>query len=151
MNTITRRTALAGAAALPLLPGAALAASATLPASALAQPADPAVAAYRAWRAAFDAWERSMDHPDLPDDDPAMLAAMRAEWQAKVDLASMVATTPEGLAGQIRMGLGIFGELEGSGADFDNPADHVFGNWRDDVDGRLYRNMLAGAEGMAKA
>ncbi len=88
--------------------------------------------------------------PDLPDDDPAMLAAMRAEWQAKVDLASMVATTPEGLAGQTRMGLGMFGELEGPGADFDNPADHEFGNWRDDVDGRLYRNMLAGADGMAK-
>jgi len=122
------------------------------PASALAQPADPAVEAYRVWRAALDAWGRSMDRiPDLPDDDPAMLAAMRAEWQAKVDLASMVATTPEGLAGQIRMGLNVFGQMNRHDADFDNPADHEFGNWRDDMDGRLYRNMLAGAEGIAKA
>ena len=68
MNTITRRTALAGAAALPLLPGAALAASATLPASALAQPADPAVEAYRAWRAANGAYERSFDRPHVPDE-----------------------------------------------------------------------------------
>jgi hypothetical protein len=29
--------------------------------------------------------------------------------------------------------------------------DPEFANWRDDVDGRLYRNMLAGVEGLAKA
>ena len=121
MNTITRRTALAAPVTLPLLP-----------VSAYATPADPAVEAYRVWRAAFVAWEGILRRPDLPDDDPAMLAAMRAEWQAKVDLASMVATTPEGLAGQIRMGLGMFGEMNDPGADFDNPADHEFGNWRDD-------------------
>ncbi len=44
MKTITRRTALAGAAALPLLPAAALAVPVTLPllpVSAFAAPADP--------------------------------------------------------------------------------------------------------------
>ena len=61
MNTITRRTALAVPVTLPLLPIAAY-----------ATPTDPAVEAYRVWRAAFVAWERSFDRiPDLPDDDPA--------------------------------------------------------------------------------
>ncbi len=140
MNTITRRTALAAPVTLPLLPIAAY-----------ATPADPAVEAYRVWHDAFAAWERSLRPLDLPDDDPAMLAAMRAEWQAKVDLASIVATTPEGLAGQIRMGLYMFGELIGPDTDFDNPDDYEFENWKDDVDGRLYRNMMAGAEGIANA
>ncbi len=44
MKTTTRRTILAGAAALPLLP-----------ATALAAPADPVVKVYRAWRTAYDA------------------------------------------------------------------------------------------------
>ena len=50
INT-TRRNVIAGAAALPLLPAAALAAPGSLPslpASAYAAPADPAVKAYRA-------------------------------------------------------------------------------------------------------
>ncbi len=80
-----------------------------------------------------------------------MRAAQDAEWQAKVDLASMIATTPAGLAGQIRMGLGMFGDLFLAGADFDNPSDYLFEGCRDDMDGRLYRNMLAGAERMAGA
>ncbi len=44
MNTITRRTALAVPVTLPLLP-----------VSAFATPADPAVAAYREWLAAYHA------------------------------------------------------------------------------------------------
>jgi hypothetical protein len=102
-TTITRRTALAAILAAPVtLP--------LLPVSAFATPADPAVEAYKVWHAAFVAWERSFERPDLQDDDPTMLAAMSAEWRAKVDLASMVATTPEGLAGQVRMGLNVFGQ-----------------------------------------
>ena len=49
--TTTRRAILAGGAALPLMPAAALAAPGSLPslpASAYAAPADPAVKAYRA-------------------------------------------------------------------------------------------------------
>ena len=46
MNTITRRTALAASVTLPLLP-----------ATAYAAPADPAVEAYWAWRAAREAYE----------------------------------------------------------------------------------------------
>ncbi len=51
MSKITRRTALAGAAALPLLPASALAAPITLPllpVASYALPADPAVAAFQA-------------------------------------------------------------------------------------------------------
>ncbi len=87
----------------------------------------------------------------VPDDCPVMLAAQDAEWRAKVELASMIATTPAGLAGQLRMGLGMFADLLWEGDDFDNPPDYLFEGCRDDMDGRLYRNMLAGAEGMANA
>ncbi len=140
MNTITRRTALAASISLPLLPVASY-----------AQPADPAVEAYRAWRAAYIAYERSFDRPDMPDNCPVMLAAQDAEWRAKIELASVIATTPAGIAGQLRMGLGMFADLQSAGDDFDNPSDYLFETCRDDLDGRLYRNMLAGAEGMANA
>ena len=151
-TTTTRRTIIAGAAALPLLPATALAVPVTLPrlpVASYAQPADPAVAAYRKWLVAHEAYERSFDPPNVPDDDPIMNAAANAEWQAKVDLACMVATTPAGLAGQLFMGLGMFGDLQWAGGDFDNPSDYEFEGCRDDMDGRLYPNMLAGAKGMA--
>ena len=138
MKTITRRTALAVPVTLPLLP-----------VSAYAKPADPAVEAYRAWRAAFVAYERSWDRPHVPDDDPIMNAACEAEWQAKGVCANLIPATPEGLAGQLRMGLGVFGDLFLASADPNNPADYLFDNCRDDLDGRLYRNILAGAERMA--
>ena len=63
MNTITRRNIITGAAALPFLPASALAAPVTLPllpVSAYAQPADPAVEAYRLWRATYGAFEGSL-------------------------------------------------------------------------------------------
>ena len=77
MHTTTRRTILAGAAALPLLP-----------VSALAMPAehDPAVDAYRAWLAANAAYERSCDRPHVPDDDPTMNAAGDAAFAANLAL-----------------------------------------------------------------
>ncbi len=59
--------------------------------------------------------------------------------------------TPAGLAGQLRMGLGMFADPLWEGDDFDNPSDYLFEGCRDDMDGRLYRNMLAGAEGRANA
>ncbi len=147
MTTTTRRTIIVGAAALPLLPGAALAASATLPASALAQPADPAVEAYRVWRVALDAYEGSF-LPDMPDDDPDMIAAMRAECQANADLASIVATSPEGLAGQVRFAFYMFGEVR-RGDDWHSPADYHPESFRRDDGKALLLSMLAGAESMA--
>ena len=139
-TTITRRTAIAASATLPLLPVASY-----------ATPADPAVEAFRVWRAAYVAYERSCNRPNLPDDCPAMLAAQGANWRAKAVLASMIATTSAGLAGQLFMGLGLFGDLCWAGDDFDNPSHYLFENCLNDIDGRLYRNMLAGAEGMANA
>ena len=62
MTTITRRTALAGAATLPLLPATALAASVTLPllpVSAFAAPANATDAAWSAYETA---------RKDMPDD-----------------------------------------------------------------------------------
>ncbi len=107
---ITRRTALAGAAALPLLPAAAYAVPVTLPA--FATPADPAVEAYRTWRAANAAYERSFDRPHVPDDDPLMNATGDAALAANLALCDTIATTPEGLAGQVRLALFTFGELQ---------------------------------------
>ncbi len=80
-----------------------------------------------------------------------MLAAQDAEWRAKVELASMIATSPAGLAGQLRVGLSMFGDLVCPESRFEDPAAYQFDNCRDDMDGRLYRNMLSGAEGMANA
>ena len=139
MKTITRRTALAASVTLPLLP-----------VSALATPVDdPAVAAYRAWRAAFIAYERSLERPDIPDGCPIVAATQGAEWETMVRLASMTATTPAGLAGQLFAGLSLFGCRLDADTDWDNPEDYKFENCRDDMDGRMYRNMLAGAEAMA--
>ena len=139
MSTTTRRTVIAVPVTLPLLP-----------VSAFAQPDDPAVAAFQAWHAAFIAYERSLERPDIPDGCPIVAAAQRAEWDTMVRLASMTATTPAGLAGQLFAGLSLFGCRLDADTDFNNPADYKFENCRDDMDGRLYRNMLAGAEGMAK-
>ncbi len=77
-----RRTVIAAAAVLPVTGAVAL----TRP------PADPAVAAFQAWRAAFIAYERSLDRPDIPDGCPIVAAAQRAEWDTLVMLASMSAT-----------------------------------------------------------
>ena len=109
MKTITRRTALAASVSLPLLP-----------VSAFATPADPAVEAYRTWRAANGAYERSFDRPHVPDDDPIMNATGDAALAANLALCDTIATTPEGLAGQVHLALYTFGELE-LGEDWLNP------------------------------
>ena len=58
---------------------------------------------------------------------------------------------PPGLACQMFMGLGVFGTLQWAADDPNNPLDYEFEGWRDDLNGRLYRTMLAGAEGIANA
>ncbi len=140
MTTTTRRNIIAGAAALPLLPAAALA---------VPVERDPVVEAYRTWRAAFIAYERSLERPDIPDGCPIVAATQGVEWETMVRLASMTATTPAGLAGQLFAGLSLFGCRLDRDTDWNNPADYQFENCRDDMDGRMYRNMLAGAENMA--
>ncbi len=146
MTTTTRRTVIAGAAALPLLPAAALAVPVTLPA--YATPADPAVEAYRTWRAANAAYERSFDRPHVPDDDPIMNAAGDAALSANLALCDTIATTPEGLAGQVRLALYTFGELQ-LGEDWLNPDNYEIDGFGYDQGRRLLISMLAGAEGMA--
>ena len=140
MNTITRRTALAASVTLPLLP-----------VSAFAQPADPAVEAYRVWRAAFAAYVASFKLPDgtsCPDDDPVMNAAHQAEGRAADLLADIVPTTIAGLAAQLAFAHYAFGETSRD-SDWDNLDAYRFESWADDRDGRLIRSMTAGAERMA--
>ena len=75
-TTTTRRTILAGAATLPLLPAAALAAPVTLPllpVSAFATPADPAIAAHREARLAL---------PALPDQIAGVREALQGLGEA---------------------------------------------------------------------
>jgi hypothetical protein len=138
MKTITRRTAIAASATLPLLP---LASYAT--------PADPAVEAYGVWRAANDAFEGSLSRPDRLDDCPIVKAAHGEEMAARRALSDAVATTPAGIACQVRFAFGVFGEVKSDDHSIDNPADFEFSQWTDDLEGRLLRAMLAGAEGMA--
>ncbi len=137
MNTITRRTALAVPVTLPLLP-----------VSAFATPADPAVEAYRTWRIANSAYERSFDRPHVPDDDPIMNAAGDAALAANLALCDTIATTPEGLAGQVRLALYTFGELQ-LGENWLNPDNYEVDGFGYDQGRRLLRSMLAGAERMA--
>ncbi len=137
MKTITRRTALAVPVTLPLLP-----------VSAFATPADPAVKAYRKWRTAYGAYARSFDRPHVPDDDPIMNAAGDAELSANLALCDTIATTPEGLAGQVYLALYTFGELE-RGEDWLNPDNYEVDGFGYDQGRRLLRSMLTGAEGMA--
>jgi len=142
LTTITRRTALAGAAALP---GAALAASVSLP---LAQPADPVVITFAEWKALdrertrVTAVFNDLEERHGPVSEP--VRAYDAETVAPVytrlgavehRIAEMVATTPAGLAAQARIALERFG-LDGESG-------------MEEIEGRLLRSMLDGAEGMA--
>ena len=140
MKTTTRRAVIAASVTLPLLPVASY-----------AQPADPAVTAYRAWRAAYATYEGSLDLPDVPDDCPVMKAAHDREWDARGALSDAIATTPAGLACQVRFGFGVFGDLSSNEGSIDNPDDFEFSGWIDDLEKRLLVSMLAGAEGMAGA
>jgi hypothetical protein len=135
-NTITRRTALAASVTLPLLP-----------VTAYATPADPAVEAYREWRAAYDANAASIDS-GVDNDTPEGQVLSNREWAARLALSDAVATTPAGLAYQVRFAFGVFGSLS-RGGNLDNPYDFSFTSWVDDHEGRLLRSLLAGAERMA--
>ena len=120
-----------------------------LPLASYAQPDDPAVEAYRVWRAAYGAFEGSMDRPDWPDDCPIVRTAHDQEMAARRALSDTVATTPAGLACQVRFAFDAFGQLSSNEGSIDNPDDFEFSNWIDDLEKRLLKSMLAGAEGMA--
>ncbi len=136
-NQTTRRTVLAGAVALAV--------PATLPT--FATPADPAVEAYRVWRAANEAdlaYIRSSNDWETPEGQ----ALYDQQWNARIALADAIATTPAGLAGQVRVAFAVFGELENETYG-ESPDDYTFGRVADDLEGRLLRSMLSGAENMA--
>ena len=147
MKTTTRRTILAGAATLPLLPGAAYAASATLPASALAEPADPAVKAYRAFLAAYGANDAFLA-TGRDDEHPEGRVLFDRVWAARLALSATVATTPAGLALQVRFCFVVFGD-PGYDGDIENPDDFTFDNVAENQEWRLLRSMLTAAERMA--
>ena len=153
MKTITRRTALAGAAAMPLLPATALAASVTLPllpVAPYATPADPVVEAFAEWKAldrertrvtavfnALEAQHGPFTPQSLAFDAETVAPVYKRLNAVEHRIAEMIATTPAGLAAQVRITMERFGYDGGGGVD--------------QMEAGLLRNMLAGAEGMANA
>ncbi len=151
MTTTTRRNIIAGAAALPLLPATALAVPVTLPllpVSAFATPDDPAVAAYREWLAAYHANDAFLA-TGKDDETPEGQAMYNRVCAARLALSDVVATTPAGLALQIRFTFAVFGD-PGVDGDIENPDDFTFDDVAEDQEGRLLRSMLAAAERMAE-
>ena len=69
-------------------------------------------------------------------------------WAARSALSDIVATTPAGLALQIRFVFGVFGTLDYDGR-IENLSDFTFDNVAENQEGRLLRSMLAAAERMA--
>ena len=134
-TTITRRTALAASVTLPLLPVAAYATT-----------ADPAVEAYREWRAAYDVRAASLE-ADVEDNTPEGQVFSDREWAARLALSNARATTPAGLTCRVMFALGVFGDLT-MGGSINNADDFEFHGWIDDHEGRLLRSILAGAENM---
>ena len=144
-TTITRRTAPAGAAALPLAGiGADVQAV-----EHLADADDPAVRAFHVWR---DAWLAHVawfnGRADWAYDDPEKNRLRDAEWNAWKTLAETVATTPAGWLGQIALALDTFGDMN-AGGKFGDPDSYHFGEWKDDIDGKLLKSMLIGAQRLA--
>ena len=138
MKPTTRRKVIAGAAALPLLPAAAYA---------VPVERDPAVEAYRAWLAAYGANDAFLA-TGRDNDTPEGLAKCNRVWVARLALSDAVATTPAGLALQLRFAFAVFGD-PGHDGDIENPDDFTFDDVAEDQQGRLLRSMLAAAERMA--
>ena len=137
-NQTTRRTILAGAAALPLLP-----------ATALAVPVerDPVIEAYRVWIAAYGANDAFLA-TGRDDMHPEGKVLFDRVWAARSALSDAVATTPAGLALQIRFAFVVFGD-SGYDGDIENLDDLTFENIAENQEGRLLRSMLTAAENMA--
>ena len=95
------------------------------------------------------AYITAANRPDCPDDCPIVDAAEEAHDAAMLPFFDVIATTPAGLAGQLRLAFYTFGEVP-LGGDWDNPDDYEVGGFGYDQGRRLLLSMLAGAEGMAE-
>ena len=144
-TTITRRTAFAVPVTLPLLPMASYAGPNRAPAHDM--PDDPAVAAYREWLAAYHANDAFLA-AGKDDETPEGQAMYNRVCAARLALSDVVATTPAGLALQIRFTFAVFGD-PGVDGDIENPDDFTFDDVAEDQEGRLLRSMLTGAERIA--
>ncbi len=138
MNTITRRTALAVPVTLPLLPLASY-----------AQPDDPAVAAYQEWRAAFDVYNNSFNDPRALVSDDFVQPFHDRELAAHRALCDTIATTPAGLAKQVRAAFYVFGEVNRDD-DWHSPTLYEADSFNHIHGKQLLLSMLAGAEKMAE-
>ena len=136
----TRRTILAAAVAVPVtLP--------LFPVASYAQPADPVVKAYRELIAAYGANDAFLatGRDDMHPEGKVLLDRV---WAARFTLSDAVATTPAGLALQIRFAFVVFGD-SGYDGDIENLDDFTFDNIAENQEGRLLRSMLTAAENMA--
>ena len=148
-DRINRRHLLAGAAAVPLLPAAAV--SGQL----VGKPPepDPAVAAYERW---LDAYAARLEHTqaqveagiDLDDDDPVWLRLTAAEDAAIEALVRAVPTTPGGGAGKLHLLLVLAGYADDFDCVWSDPETFTAWNWTDERDRRCALSLLAGLRQM---
>ncbi|MDH3666088.1 MAG: hypothetical protein OEN23_04075 [Paracoccaceae bacterium] len=147
-NDITRRTALAAPAVLlPVAAGA----SGTSKSKSEPNTTDPAVIAYQNWTESFDRMVAA--YRAHPEDDyhPIILATDTHEWDMRLVLASTTATTLAGLLCQLRLGFGIYSDRQSDDFAFGSPDSFELQGWKDDLDGRLYRSVFAGAKWIMEA
>lgn len=139
---LTRRSALAGAAAIP----AALAPLAYVQAADTTTEPDPAITAYNEWLRAETAWWRSFE--THPDDEDYSNALCRKAWAAKRRLADTVPTTLPGLCCMIRFGVHMNGNaLTNDPARVVDPSNYTGTTiWANGLDGRYAQSLLAGAD-----
>jgi len=109
---------------------------------------DPTIEAFRVWLEAARAtnlWEdqHAKSGKDMPD------SLHEVQHAAMLRLAAITATTPEGLVGQIICAFDAFGFCRAGGR-FDDPESYEFHNRKDDADGKLLRQILAGARGLCR-
>ncbi len=136
-NQITRRTALAGAAALPLLP-----------VSASAQSADPVLAAYQKWLAVRADYEQVLKNYSALERQHGVASAGADEYHGaavdretdrildlEAEIADMVPVTVAGMVAQLRVMAYNGGHL--------GAMDHA-------VESRFVRSLLAAAESIAE-
>jgi len=139
---LTRRAALAGSAALPLAPAAAMASSSST--TSLGAEPDPLPALYAEWIEAINAANACEHDLDTLEGLPFQQRVEALEGQ----LFSLVPTTPEGLAAKLRFAGQVFGEVW-LGGDYANLDDYNFWKWPEGEEHTFLYSPLAYAERLA--